>query len=74
MAEEMKTQEQSQEEGQPRIPGDISIILTGIGTLLDNTLTPIGNMLAQALESANSVAQQVLEGISNSLGGNQNEK
>ncbi len=72
MAEEMKSSQQpQQEESAPNIRGDVSTILAGVGTLLDNTLTPIGNILVQALESANSVAQQILEGINKSLNNNQ---
>ena len=73
MAEEMKSQQQG--EGGQNIKGDFSTILLGVGNLLDTTLTPLGNALVQALESANNVAQQILEGISKSLNnsqGNQN--
>ena len=69
MAEEMKSQQQGGE-GQD-IKGDFSTILLGVGNLLDTTLTPLGNALVQALESANTVAQQILEGISKSLNNNQ---
>lgn len=69
MAEEMKSQQQGG--GSQNVKGDFSTILLGVGNLLDTTLTPIGNALAQALESANSVAQQILEGISKSLNNNQ---
>jgi len=65
MAEEMKSQQKTG--GNQTIQGDFSTILSGVGTLLDNTLTPLGNMLVQALESANNVAQQVLDGINSSL-------
>ncbi len=72
MAEEIKSQQQ--DEGGQNIKGDFSTILLGVGTLLDNTLTPLGNMLVQALESANNVAQQILEGINKSLNSNQGAK
>ncbi len=72
MAEEMKTQQQGG--GSQDIKGDFSTLLLGVGNLLDTTLTPLGNALVQALESANSVAQQILEGISSTLNNNQGNK
>ncbi len=69
MAEEMKPEVQSG--GAPsqsqNIKGDFSTILMGVGNLLDTTLTPLGNALVNALESANNVAQQILDGLSKSL-------
>ena len=72
MAEEMKTQQQGG--GSQDIKGDFSTLLLGVGNLLYTTLTPLGNALVQALESANSVAQQILEGISSTLNNNQGNK
>jgi len=72
MAEEMKSQQQSG--GGQNLKGDFSTILSGVGNLLDTTLTPLGNALVQALESANGVAQQILEGISKTLNNNQGKQ
>ncbi|MGB0130127.1 hypothetical protein [Chlorobium sp.] len=69
MAEEMKTSAQGQQSsGGDVVKGDFSTILVGVGTLLDNTLTPLSKMVAQALDSLTVVAKQILEGVSSSLG------
>ncbi len=67
MAEETKPEVQSGSTPSGDIKGDFSTILMGVGNLLDTTLTPIGNVLVNALESANNVAQQILNGLSKSL-------
>jgi len=69
MAEEMKTSAQGQKSsGGDVVKGDFSTILVGVGTLLDNTITPLSKMVAQALDSLTVVAKQILEGVSSSLG------
>lgn len=67
MAEEMKSS--GQEKRQDVVKGDFSAILVGVGTLLDNTLTPISKIVSQALDSLAVVAQQILDGVSSSIGG-----
>jgi len=67
MAEEIKSS--GQEKRQDVVKGDFSAILVGVGTLLDNTLTPISKIVSQALDSLAVVAQQILDGVSSSIGG-----
>ncbi|NTW62861.1 MAG: hypothetical protein HGA46_01970 [Chlorobiaceae bacterium] len=67
MAEEMKPSAQNQQ-SRGDVKGDFSTILVGVGTILDNTLTPLSKMVAQALDSLADVAKQILDGVSSSLG------
>jgi hypothetical protein len=67
MAEEMKSSGQGKSSSDV-VKGDFSTILVGVGTLLDNTLTPLSKMVAQALDSMTVVAKQILDGINASLG------
>ncbi|MEI8031901.1 MAG: hypothetical protein WCH05_00930 [Chlorobiaceae bacterium] len=48
--------------------GDIATVLLGVGSILDSTLHPLSKLLSQALDSMTVVANQVLEGVNNSLG------
>lgn len=72
MAEEIKSQAPAPNTppAGEAIKGDFSTILVGVGTLLDNTISPLSKIVVQALESVNDVAQQILEGVSKSLDSN----
>lgn len=67
MAEEIKSPAPAKG-GNDAAPGDFATILVGVGTLLDNTITPLSKIVAQALDSMTVVAKQILDGISTSLG------
>jgi hypothetical protein len=69
MAEEIKSSGQAQKPQGDVVKGDFSTILVGVGTLLDNTLTPLSKIVAQTLDSLTEVAKQILEGVNASLGG-----
>jgi len=69
MAEEMKTPAPApQQNGGDGVKGDLSTILVGVGTLLDNTITPLSKIVADALDSLTVVAKQILDGVNTSLG------
>lgn len=68
MAEETKTQGQGQQAGGDALKGDFATILVGVGTLLDNTITPLSKMVAEALDSLTVVAKQILDGVNSSIG------
>lgn len=69
MAEEMKTPAPApQQKGGDVVKGDFATILVGVGTLLDSTITPLGKMVADALDSLTVVAKQILDGVNTSLG------
>jgi hypothetical protein len=67
MAEEIKSSAQGKS-GNDVVKGDFSTILVGVGTLLDNTITPLSKIVVQALDSMTVVAKQILDGITTSLG------
>jgi hypothetical protein len=67
MAEEIRSSNQGQPVGDV-VKGDFATILVGLGTMLDVALTPLSKVVASALDSMTVVAQQILEGISNSVG------
>ncbi|NTV02404.1 MAG: hypothetical protein HGB04_06415 [Chlorobiaceae bacterium] len=67
MAEEVKSSA-PEKGGADVVKGDFATILVGVGTMLDNTLTPLSKVLAQALDSMTTVAKQVLDGLNTSLG------
>ncbi|NTU92608.1 MAG: hypothetical protein HGB29_03865 [Chlorobiaceae bacterium] len=66
MAEEMKSSAPAKS-GNDVVKGDFATILVGVGTMLDNTLTPLGKVVAQTLDSMTVVAKQILDGITASL-------
>ncbi|MCE1274493.1 MAG: hypothetical protein HGB01_12595 [Chlorobiaceae bacterium] len=66
MAEEMKSSAPAKSGGDV-VKGDFATILVGVGTLLDNTLTPLSKVVSQTLDSMTVVAKQILDGISASL-------
>ena len=66
MAEEVKPSA-SAKSGEDVVKGDFATILVGVGTMLDNTLTPLSKVVAQALDSMTTVAKQVLDGLNSSL-------
>lgn len=72
MAEEIKSQAPAQNTPPAGngVKGDFSTILVGVGTLIDNTISPLSKIVVQALESVNDVAQQILDGVSKSLDSN----
>jgi hypothetical protein len=70
MAEEMNSSAPAKS-GSDVVKGDFATILVGVGTMLDNTLTPLSKVLAQTLDSMTIVARQILDGLNSSL--NQNK-
>lgn len=68
MAEENNTSAQEQQGGKGAVTGDISNILAGIGSMLENAVIPLSTILAQTLDSMTVVAHQILEGISSTIG------
>ncbi|TNJ38319.1 hypothetical protein FGF66_09530 [Chlorobaculum thiosulfatiphilum] len=72
MAEDMRTPNQGQQVGDV-VKGDFATILVGLGTMLDGALTPLSKVVASALDSMTVVAKQILDGISNSTGGNKQQ-
>ncbi len=70
MAEEMNSSAQ-EKSGPDVVKGDFATILVGVGTMLDNTLTPLSKVVAQTLDSMTTVARQILDGLNSSL--NQNK-
>lgn len=70
MAEETKSSAPANS-GADVVKGDFATILVGVGTMLDNTLTPLSKVLAQTLDSMTTVAKQILDGLNSSL--NQNK-
>lgn len=69
MAEDMRNPNQGQQVGDV-VKGDFATILVGLGTMLDGALTPLGKVVASALDSMTVVAKQILDGINNSAAGN----
>jgi len=72
MAEDMRNPNQGQQVGDV-VKGDFATILVGLGTMLDGALTPLSKVVASALDSMTVVAKQILDGISNSTGGNKQQ-
>jgi len=74
MAEEIKNpfqeNEPVQEPEQDVVKGDLGTIIVGVATLLDSAIAPMGKVVAQALDAMTVVAQQILEGVSTTLGEN----
>jgi len=72
MAEEIKNpfqeNEPVQEPEQDVVKGDLGTIIVGVATLLDSAIAPMGKVVAQALDAMTVVAQQILEGVSTTLG------
>jgi hypothetical protein len=66
MADEMKSSAPATSGGDV-VKGDFATILVGVGTMLDNTLTPLSKIVAQTLDSMTVVAKQILDGISSSI-------
>ncbi len=66
MAEEFKSSAPAKG-GNDVVKGDFATILIGVGTILDNTLTPLSKVVAQTLDSMTTVAKQILDGINSSL-------
>jgi hypothetical protein len=66
MAEEVKPSAPAKS-GADVVKGDFATILVGVGTMLDNTLTPLSKVLAQTLDSMTTVAKQILDGLNSSL-------
>ena len=66
MAEEVKPSA-PEKSGGDVVKGDFATILVGVGTMLDNTLTPLSKIVAQTLDSMTTVAKQILDGMNSSL-------